>query len=91
MTTITLKQDGILTALKINGRVATYDGRIDEIKKVGSGRWEGQASGYAFEIIGGKGSGGASNEWFVKWDALDADRHFPVKSAVAAVNLINNS
>lgn len=76
-----------LSTLKINGRVY-YPSRITEISEDGAGKWVGQASGYRFTIIGGRASGGASNEWFVQWDADFGERFLSVTSAAAAVHYI---
>jgi len=93
MTTITLKPSayGLKNELHVNGRLVTCMPRIDSIEKVGAGRWEGMAAGYAFEIFGGYEAGGTSRDWWVRWDALSKDHRSYVKSATAAVNLIQNA
>ena len=75
--------------LKVNGRFVAANGRITEITLVNgsTARWEGVASGSAFCIFGGKAAGGASNEWFVQWDA-HGEHTFRVPSATAACNII---
>ena len=90
MTTITLINDGVLDILRVNGRMASCNPRITSIRKVNAGRWEGEAGGEPFEIIGGKASGGASNEWATRWVHLAGDKFIWVKSAKAAVDLIEN-
>jgi hypothetical protein len=42
-----------------------------------------------FTIIGGKESGGAKNEWLVKWDVNPGCEFTECKSAIAAINWIN--
>ena len=93
MTTITLKPSayGLRDELFVNGRLVTCMPRIDSIKKVGAARWEGMANGYAFEIFGGRAAGGTSRDWWVRWDALSKTHRSYVKSATAAVNLIQNA
>jgi len=92
MTTITLKPSTYgYSDLRVNGRLVSCMPRIDSISKVGAGRWEGTASGRAFEIIGGREAGGTRSDWWVRWDALNKDHRFYVKSAAAAVNLIQNA
>lgn len=89
MTTITISQEGPLRALRANGRTVAYDGRIAAIRPVGAGRWEGETNfGDTFTIIGGRASGGASNEWFVQYSTGYGDAYVPAKSAVHALNLI---
>jgi hypothetical protein len=73
--------------LNVNGRFVAANGRITEITLVSTARWEGVASGAAFCIFGGKAAGGASNEWFVQWDA-HGEHTFRVPSATAACNII---
>jgi len=68
MTNIAIRQDGSLRKLVCNGRTIAYDGRITSIENVSAGRWEGKTNDdETFEVIGGRASGGASNEWFVRW------------------------
>ena len=63
--------------------------RIVSIRKVSAGHWEGETNfGDSFIIVGGRASGGASNEWFVKYDTGYGDRYIPASSAVKALNLI---
>lgn len=91
MTTITLKTESHgLNILRSNGRLIAVEPRINSIRKVSAGRWEGEASGYSFEIIGGRAAGGSSKEWFVRWDAL-GPMTFSVGSAAAALRTIENS
>ena len=93
MTTITLtKRDmknSCLDTIRVNGR-KIIAGRFETIKKTGYGKWQGKASGYDFTIFGGCEAGGGRNDWFVQWQ-LDGD-HDPihVRSAVEAINFINN-
>ena len=92
MTTITITkgQYGLRT-LKANGRLVAVEPRIVSIRKVSAGRWEGETNfGDTFTIIGGRASGGARNEWFVQYATGYGDRYIPAKSAVHALNLIEN-
>lgn len=87
--TLTPASSGLLTALKCNGRVVGYDTRIATITKVSAGKWEGTTDyDESFTIIGGRESGGASNEWFVNWPEHLGDRWLPCNSAVQALLII---
>ena len=88
MTKITIKREGSLKILICNGRKIAWEGRIDQIENISAGRWEGTADGEPFEIIGGRASGGASHEWFVKWGPGYGEQYVPVKSAVRALGAI---
>lgn len=88
MSTITIQQDGILQALKVNGRVLAYDGRIHAIRKVSAGRWEGEACGEPFTLIGGRAAGGSEREWYVQWAPGYGEAFIPAKSAFHALSLI---
>lgn len=88
MTTITLKPEGSLTALRVNGRLICFEPRITRVENVSGGKWQGEAGGEPFEIIGGRKSGGASNEWFVKWPHLNGDKFVHAQSAAQAVRMI---
>ena len=85
MTTITVKENRVT----INGR-KFYNGRIEEISKTGSGKWEGIASGAPFAIVGGGAAGGYSNEWYLTWEYAYGDQVVPLKSAKECVSAINN-
>ncbi len=89
MTKIVLKQENSLRALRVNGRAVAFDGRITDIRATSAGRWEGETNfGDTFTVIGGRASGGASNEWFVQYSTGYGDAYVPAKSAVEALNLI---
>lgn len=90
MTRIEIKTEDTLRAIKVNGRLVEFAGRIENIDSISAGRWEGVASGERFEIIGGKSSGGASNEWFVKFPLGYGDQHVPMRSAAACIRAIEN-
>lgn len=88
MTKITIKTSQYGTKhLRVNGRLVAVEGRITEISPVSTSRWEGVAGGSNFVIFGGSHAGGASNEWFVQWDA-HGEHTFQVPSAIAACNII---
>ena len=93
MTIITLTKRDInnscLDILRVNGR-KIYSTRFDSVSKTGNGKWQGKASGYDFTIVGGREAGGASNEWAVQWEIEGKHDFVPCKSAVEAVNWINN-
>ena len=89
MTKITIKQENSLRALRVNGRLVSFAGLITDIRNTSAGRWEGETnSGDTFTIIGGRASGGASNEWFVRYPLAYGDAYLPVKSAIQAINYI---
>ena len=50
--------------MKINGRTRFFNRDI-VLTKERPGHWSGTVSGSAFEIVGGRQSGGTSREWFV--------------------------
>ena len=93
MTTITFtKQDAknfCLDTIRVNGR-KVFSGRFEGIRKTGSGKWQGKASGYDFTIFGGSEAGGASNEWFVQWELEGKHDFVRVNSAKAAIEWIDN-
>ena len=78
------------TELNVNGKHIAVNGRISRLIKTQPGFWNGIANGYEFIIFGGKQSGGAANEWFVRWDALGPDL-IRCKSAVECVTLIETA
>ncbi len=90
MTTITLKEDNGARRLRVNGRLISINGRIETIAKVGNGHWKGFAGGVAFEVVGGKQSGGASNEWHVYWPVGYGDRWVQANSAISAAKHIES-
>ena len=88
MTRIEMKTENTLTKIKVNGRLVEFANRIESIENVSAGRWEGIACGESFEIIGGKASGGAPNEWLLKFPLGYGDQHIPAKSAAQCIRLI---
>lgn len=90
MSNISIRNENGLKALRVNGRLVAFDGRIRSIRKVSAGRWEGEASGEPFTLIGGRAAGGARNEWFFNWAIGYGDQWVPANSAVHALNLIEN-
>jgi hypothetical protein len=65
MTTITLTENEYI---KVNNRYVMDNLAISEIQKVSGGVWEGKTYfGDTFRIVGGKASGGGSNEWFLEY------------------------
>ena len=91
MTRIRIEEDGSLRKIMVNGRFVGFPGRIDELTKHGGGRWSGVAGGEKFEIIGGKESGGASDEWFLKWPPAYGDQYAPMKSATQCIRGIERA
>lgn len=93
MTSITFKKQDIknfcFDTVRVNGRAFTAK-RIEAVRKAGSGTWKGRASGYDFTILGGRESGGASNEWFVQWELEGKHDFVRVNSAKAALEWIDN-
>ncbi len=93
MSSITLTTSKLsgLRCIKVGSRVAVFEPRIDAIRKVSAGRWEGTtANGWAFTIVGGAAAGGYSNEWYVEAPEIFTGS-IRVKSAMAAVKLIENT
>ena len=93
MTTITFTKRDMKNAcrdtVRVNGR-ALFAGRVEQIANTGSGKWQGIASGYDFTIFGGRDAGGASNEWFVQWEIECKHDFVKCRSAIAAIEWINN-
>lgn len=54
-----------MALIKINGRLRFFNCEKIEIKKISSGRWNVKADDHEFIVVGGRKSGGASNEWFL--------------------------
>ena len=91
MSTITKKTNEFGTDwIKVNGRCIEIAHRIENIEKTGNGKWTGTASGEDFEIVGGFESGGAPNEWFVRWSLGYGDNYLPRKSAADCIRAIEN-
>ena len=90
MTNIIIKSDNTARRLQVNGKLVAINGRIETIAKVGNGHWKGVAGGVGFELVGGKQSGGASNEWHVYWPVGYGDRWVQANSAVGAVKQIES-
>jgi hypothetical protein len=70
--------------------VRTYFFDVDSIKmeKVSDGRWEITFDDYhKFLVVGGRGSGGASNEWFCYRPEMFGETWVPCKSMVAAIRM----
>ena len=90
MTQITLKTNEYgKQELRINRRMISYNGKFDAIEKSGSYTWKGQHRGHNFVIWGGSKSGGASNQWFVQYDAV-GQHDMACRSAADCVRLIEN-
>ncbi len=87
-TTITLKPKGSMNLIKVNGRVVDYARRIERIKKISDGWWEGIANGEPFEITGGKAAGGAANEWYLTWPPAYGDLPIYLSSAADCIRAI---
>lgn len=91
MTKITIKTEYGCPAVYVNGRQAAFNSLIATVRNTGAGRWEGETKfGDTFEIIGGRASGGASNEWFVRYPLAYGDAYVPVTSATQAISYIEN-
>jgi hypothetical protein len=93
MTTITLNKTDIkhcgLDTIRVNSRMIGA-GRFEKIAKTGSGKWQGKASGYDFTIFGGREAGGGRNEWFVQWELEGQHDFVTCRSAIEAIEWINN-
>jgi len=78
-----------MALVTINGRKKFFDVNDMEIKKVSNGRWEVSYDGgyHKFIVVGGRESGGASNEWFCHHPDIYGDVWLPTRSMVAAIRL----
>ena len=77
-----------MALIKINGRTNFFNVDKIEIKKVSNGRWEVAYDGdNKFLVVGGRQSGGASNEWFCCHPKFYGERWLPTKSMVEAIRL----
>jgi hypothetical protein len=80
MTTITLTRNELV---KVNNRYVFDTTDIAEISKVSGGVWEGKTYfGDTFRIVGGKSSGGASNEWFLEYAMAFGNQIIKCTSAI---------
>lgn len=71
--------------VKINGRIYSVDSDRCEITKTGSGRFSIEYDRTSFEVIGGRKSGGAAHEWFVRNELFFGDQWLPCNSMIEAV------
>jgi len=71
--------------VKINGRKTFLNADKLDIVETGSGRFTADYGRSTFDVIGGKKSGGASNEWFVRNVEFFGDKWHFVSSKVAAI------
>jgi len=88
-----------MALVKINGRLKFFDVDTLEIKKVSNGRWEvtydrkiasdGEVlnEGRKFIVVGGRESGGRSNEWFCYYPEFYGEDWLPTKSMVESIRL----
>lgn len=86
-----------MALVKINGRTQHFDAAHIEIIKTGSGRFTVKAwtsftadpkteeEDYSFEVLGGRASGGASNEWFTHRPEMFGEQWVPAKSMKEAI------
>jgi len=72
---------------KINGRSVFLNTDKLIITEVSAGRWTVEYDRTTFTVIGGRKSGGAANEWFVRNEVFYGDEFLPCKSMVAALRL----
>lgn len=79
--------------LNLNGYKYFLDVDTAKVSKVSNGRWEVKAQDgqhdFSFIVVGGRNSGGASNEWFAAvTDPRNPEAEaqwFPVKTMIAAI------
>lgn len=77
-----------MALLKLNGKTYFLECDSLEVEEVSSGRWSITMDGYhKFTVIGGRKSGGASNEWFCHEPRLYGEAYLPTKSMIAAIKL----
>jgi hypothetical protein len=73
---------------KINGRVKFFNCDSIEITPVSNGRWKVTYDGDKdFIVVGGKDSGGRSNEWFCYHPTFYGEDWVPCASMVRAIEL----
>ena len=76
-----------MALVTINSHLHFFDATDVKITKVSNGRWNVVFDGHEFTVVGGRHSGGASNEWFCHRPLIYGDRWVPCKSMVAALRL----
>lgn len=79
-------------ATYVNNRIADY-GIIEHIHQEQAGKWMGfttERAGerHGFELSGGQASGGASNEWYLRFPFGFGDQWVRYNSAKAAIEAI---
>lgn len=79
-------------AVYVNNRLAAY-GSIEHIHQERAGAWMGYTAPrcgerYGFELVGGQASGGAANEWYLRFPLGFGDQWVAYKSAKAAIEAI---
>jgi hypothetical protein len=72
-------------SVKMNGRTYFVDSRVCEITEVSAGRFSVEYDRTSFEVLGGRKSGGAAHEWFVRNELFFGDRWLPCNSMIEAV------
>ncbi len=89
MTTITKDTTSALdTAYLVNGK-RVYVNRAESIIAEDNGySWIVKTDWFEFKVFGGKKSGGSRYDWFL--EDMTNDDIYPVKSAVAALSLIDH-
>ncbi len=77
-----------MALLNLNGYKHFIDVNSIKVKPVSAGRWEVTFDeGRTFTVIGGRHSGGASNEWFCHSPELYGEEWLPTRSMIAAIRL----
>lgn len=77
-----------MALVKINGRTKFFNCDSIEIAPVSNGRWTVTYDGdKTFIVVGGRLSGGASNEWFCNHPTFYGEDWLPCKSMVEAIRL----
>lgn len=80
-----------MALVRVQDRIHFFTADSVELKVVGAGRWDGVVNGFRrFHIVGGRKSGGASNEWFVSCRTLFGDEWIPTRSMVECIRHVVN-
>lgn len=86
-----------MALLRINSRLHFFNCDSITVEPVSNGRWkvtydnsvvyDAESEGHSFIIVGGKKSGGRSNEWFCYHPLFFGEEWMPCKSMVEAIKL----
>jgi len=85
MTTITTKSENLH---RVNGRLI-FSHRIETVEKTGNGQWLLKNQWGNWELVGGRASGGASNEWWLI-SCENKEERYLITSATKAFHLLDH-